>query len=179
MTGVSQIIKSRQRRKNTLGKTLSTWLGKVSIAVLIVLGLLFSILIISSSFFYSSVLKNLPSHEFLPPIFNSAGEQFYRPTKIFDRSGQQLIAVLENPNGRGQKYLPYGDDYQNNLPETLVLATIASMEPNFWNNPGLSGKACKTKTGQLSPRKLQSNFYLMMNPGRETKHSRNGSWQLK
>jgi len=158
MTSVSQIIKSRQRRKNSLGKTLSAWLGKVSFAVLIVLGLILSILIIGVSFFYSSVLNNLPSHESLPSIFNSAGEQLYRPTKIFDRSGQHLIAVLENPNGRGQKYLPYGDGYQNSLPETLVLATIASLEPNFWSNPGLSWDSLQYENRPTISQKITKQF---------------------
>ncbi|MBK5107932.1 MAG: hypothetical protein JJE12_07360, partial [Anaerolineales bacterium] len=69
-----------------------------------------------------------------------------------------MIAVLENPNGRGQKYLPYGDDYQNNLPETLVLATIASMEPNFWNNPGLSWESLQNENRPTISQKITKQF---------------------
>jgi membrane carboxypeptidase/penicillin-binding protein len=138
MSGVSQIIQARQRRNKLQGKSFSRRLAQISIAILIILSLLISVLIITASFRYASLLDDLPSHESLLPIFDELSKEQYSPTRLYDRTGQHLIAILENPNARGQKYLPYGEDEQNNLSQNLILATISSNEPNFWNNPGLS-----------------------------------------
>jgi membrane carboxypeptidase/penicillin-binding protein len=154
MSGVSQIIQSRQRRNKLQGKSLSRRLGQISIAILIIFSLLISVLTIGASFRYVSLLDDLPSHESLLPIFDELSEEQYSPTRLYDRTGQHLIAILENPNARGQKYLAYGEVEQNNLSLNLILATISSNEPNFWNNPGLSWESLQNENRPTIAQKI-------------------------
>ena len=138
MSAVSQIIKSRQRRNHRRGKLVSRRLGQIAILFLMILSLFVSILVIAGSILYANLLEDIPSLESLPLIFESSGKQLHNPTKLYDRSGQHLIAVLENPNARGQTYFSLDEGNQNNIPETLILATIASTDPGYWNNPGVN-----------------------------------------
>lgn len=163
MSGVSQIIQSRQRRNKLEDKSLSRRLGQVSIAILIILSLLFSVLIITGAFRYASLLDDLPSHESLFPIFEEISEETYSPTRLYDRTGQHIIAILENPNARGQEYLAYGDDGQKNLSLNLILASISTIEPNFWNNPGLSWESLQDENQPTIAQKI-IRLFIFNNP---------------
>lgn len=160
MSGVSQIVKSRQRRNKIYGNNLSGRLGQLSIAALIILSLVVSIFIIGISFLYANLMMDLPSHEALVPIFDAQANQQFSPTKLYDRTGQHLVAVLENPNASGRKYLSYDQDEQNKLPETLILATISSIEPNFWNNPGLSWESLQDESRPSIAQRITRQFLI-------------------
>lgn len=138
MSGVSRIIQSRQRRNSNASRSFTRRLSRVSIAFLVLLALSFSTSILYFSFFYSGLLDELPASEIFIPSLTQRENQQYNPTRIYDRTGQHLIAVLENPNTRGQKYHYLDQEESPNLPQALILATISTVEPNYWINPGLS-----------------------------------------
>jgi membrane carboxypeptidase/penicillin-binding protein len=69
-----------------------------------------------------------------------------------------LIAILENPSARGQKYLTYDQDGINPLPENLIKATVSSIEPNFWNNPGLSWASMQNESRPTIAQKITRQF---------------------
>jgi membrane carboxypeptidase/penicillin-binding protein len=138
MSGVSRIIQSRQRRNRNAARSFTRLISGISITFLVLLVLVFSISIIYFSFFYADLLDELPPSEGFLPFLTHRENQQYDPTRIYDRTGQHLIAVLENPSTRGQKYHYLSQEDQPALPQELILATISSVEPNYWNNPGLS-----------------------------------------
>ena len=160
MSVETQIIKSRQRRNQRRSKALSKRLAIIAIAVLIIISLLISTLIIALSFLYANILNDIPSYESIPLIFDSQGNQLHKPTRLYDHSGQHVIAVLENPNARAKQYLSIYKGQQDRIPEALIQATIVSTEPNFWNNPGLSWESLRDVNQPTIAQKLVRLYLL-------------------
>ena len=169
MPGVPQIIQSRHRRKVLHTRSLSRRLGQITIVILIFLSLVISLFTIYISFNYARLLIDLPSHEILPQIFNNIQRQEYSPTKLYDRTGEHVIAILENPSARDQKYLSYDGENKNSIPEELVLATISSTEPNFWINPGISWHSLQDETRPTIAQKITRLFIFNDGSGNENK----------
>lgn len=172
--GEIQIINSRHHRKNINSKSIPNRLAKFSILIVLLLGVLGSFSIISFTFYYTRELQNLPSHEFLPAIFSSHGRKIYEPTEVFDRRGNHLIAVLENPDGRNQEYLYIDESRSKILPESLILATIAAIEPNFWNNPGISWESLQNNNRPTIAQILINQFLI----DEQTKPTRPGIQEI-
>ena len=139
MPAIQQIINSRQRRHKQRDRTLTRRLSQITFFVLVLLCLIIAISTIAGTYFFATMLTDTPSHEALLPYFNDLANGKIKPTTLYDRSHQHKIAVLENPNARGNKYLELeGIGGKDELPESIVLAAISSTEPNFWQNPGIS-----------------------------------------
>lgn len=120
-------------RRNPLGR-----LGLVFstlVSVLLAVGALFLALA------YLDVARDLPSLEALPVLLDPVGGSLLTPTRLYDRSGERVILTLENPAAHEKEYLRYTTETQGEpgtLPEGLALATIATVDPTFWDNPGYS-----------------------------------------
>ena len=97
-----------------------------------------SAVIVSQLDLIRQCFKQPPSLETLPLNLEPEKKQLPDPTRLFDRSGKHLIAVLENSNARGRVYLPLQSDLQTSLPDSLISAAIASTEPDYWTNPVFS-----------------------------------------
>jgi membrane carboxypeptidase/penicillin-binding protein len=138
MSVIPPIVKSRHRRQERYQKSFSQRLSRIAFAILIIFSLVISAVIVSSSILFASVSNNLPSLETLPLNLEPEKKQLPDPTRLFDRSGKHLIAVLENSNARGRVYLPLQSDLQTSLPDSLISAAIASTEPDYWTNPVFS-----------------------------------------
>ena len=88
---------------------------------------------------YIALTRSLPPVEKLPILLNSDDGLLLQPTRLYDRTGQHLLAVLA-PADSERVYVPY-----NQLPQTLTNATIAVAQPGFWSSPGY------VITGWLNP----------------------------
>ncbi len=102
-------------------------------------GLLFSmalgLAIIGLAFGYANLTSDLPSVEALPALLDSSDGLLHEPTRIYDRSGEHLLAVL-SPFNETRAYLPLDPEQEEHLPENLALATLALADPEFYNHPG-------------------------------------------
>jgi membrane peptidoglycan carboxypeptidase len=79
---------------------------------------------------YAGLTRGLPPVEELSILLNPTDGQLLQPTRLYDRTGQYLLAVLA-PADTTRIYALY-----NQLPQTLINATIALVEPDFWSSPG-------------------------------------------
>lgn len=113
-----------------------------------VIGTLISLLVVAGSlagvWAYTNLTRNLPSIEALPSLLEPPDGILLQPTRIYERTHQQVILTLENPAVAGKQYLHVGaDDYpeQDRFSQYLMDATIAAYDPGFWEHPGyiLSG----------------------------------------
>lgn len=94
---------------------------------------------------YASLTADLPSLETIPALLEPPTGSLLQPTRIYDRSGAQLLAVLA-PRDAPRRYLPLAPDGlpsdnsppEGFLPEPLARATIALTDPGFWVHPGYS-----------------------------------------
>ncbi len=81
-------------------------------------------------FMYAGLSRDLPSVEAVPALLDSKNGVLLQPTRLYDRTGDHLLAVL-SPTDASRTFIPY-----NRLPASLVNATIAVSQPNFWASPG-------------------------------------------
>lgn len=136
MASVPQIIRSRRNQRKDHQHSIAARLGYIALALGIITSIFFAITIITITITYSSLTLDLPSPEILPSLFNPTDGKLLQPSRIFDRSGEVVIAVLENKNAAGHRYLPIGEDKSSSLSSTLIQATIASSDPGIWTHPG-------------------------------------------
>ena len=67
----------------------------------------------------------------LEETFGPAGSEGFRPALLFDRNGEILLAEAAHPLAAERRW--QGLDQ---LPATVAWATIAGIDPTFWENPG-------------------------------------------
>jgi membrane carboxypeptidase/penicillin-binding protein len=95
------------------------------------------LLIVTSVLAYASLTSDLPSLETIPALVEPPTGSLLQPTRIYDRTGEYLLAVLA-PQDAPRRYLPLAPDAQEHLPDTLARATVALIDPGFWAHPGYS-----------------------------------------
>lgn len=136
MASVPQIIKSRQRRREKSQHSISSRFGKIALALGIVISVSIALSIIAITVLYSNLTSDLPSPEILPTLFNPTDGKLLQPSRLLDRSGERVIAVLENQNSSDRRYLSTRESNRFSVSPSLIQATIASVDPGFWTHSG-------------------------------------------
>lgn len=104
--------------------------------LLAVLFLLFSVGLGVAAVQYSRLTADLPALDSLPAFFDPAEGSFFQPTRIYDRTGSQLLLSLENP-GIPRRYLKVDAAAADHFSPELLRAAVAVLDPAFWNHPGI------------------------------------------
>ena len=92
-------------------------------------------LIAATAFAYVSLTRDLPSIEILPALLNPPDGLLLQPTRIYDRTGENLLFTFA-PNGSQRRYLPLSETTPQHLPQSLSDAVIAKSDPDFWKHLG-------------------------------------------
>jgi len=100
-----------------------------------ILSLFTAALIIVAAFAYVSLTRDLPSVQILPSLLNPPNGLFLQPTRITDRTGENVIYTFA-PNDSPRRYIPLSDTNPQYLPKSLSDAVIATSDPNFWRHAG-------------------------------------------
>jgi len=79
---------------------------------------------------YAGLTNGLPPVEEMAVLLNAKNGLLLQPTRLYDRTGDHLLAVL-SPTDASRDYIPFSQ-----LPKSLVKATIAVAQPDFWSSPG-------------------------------------------
>ena len=103
----------------------------------IILSLLLGLLIILGAFAYADVTRGLPSTDILPRLLNPPDGLLLQPTRIYDRTGTQLLANFA-PDDSPRRYIPISEQNAQHIPEELVNAVIAAADPQFEKHSGYS-----------------------------------------
>jgi membrane carboxypeptidase/penicillin-binding protein len=105
------------------------------------LGLVFAVLtgglLIGGALAYASVTENLPSLDNLPELLDPVTGSLLQPTRIYDRTGSHLLLTLA-PEAGPRLYLSLSPAAPQPLPDPLVRATLARLDPGFWSHPGFA-----------------------------------------
>lgn len=88
------------------------------------------LLLLAAALTYASLTRNLPPVEALEAQLNPSTGLLLQPTRLYDRTGQHLLTTLA-PNEALRTYIPY-----EQFPQTFVYATLALIQPDFWDSPG-------------------------------------------
>ncbi len=86
---------------------------------------------------YASLTADLPSPQTIPALLEPPSGSLLQPTRIYDRTGTHLLAVLA-PQDAPRRYLPLDPSAPEHLPEHLTRAAVALADPGFWVHPGYS-----------------------------------------
>lgn len=100
-----------------------------------ILSLLIAALIIVASFAYVDLTRDLPSTAILPIFLNPPDGLLLQPTRIYDRTGENLLFTFA-PNDARRRYLPLSVSNPQHLPKSLSDAVIAKTDPYFWEHAG-------------------------------------------
>ncbi len=89
-------------------------------------------------FAYASVTENLPPLEALAAQLDPSNGLLLQPTRLYDRSGQRLLVTLA-PQDSPRTFLRYEE-----FSPFLVQATLALVQPDFWQSPGYTLEGWQT-----------------------------------
>lgn len=103
------------------------------------LGILFSLLlaavIILGAFAYADITRDLPSVEILPRLLNPPTGLLFEPTRMYDRTGLQLLYTF-SPTNTLRRYIPINPQNPQHIPQNLIDSVVAIADPQFWSHSG-------------------------------------------
>ncbi len=134
MPSTPSIIRHRRQRREASQRGFSrVWRALASIALTTASVVIAALVIagIALSQAYTSYVADLPSAETLELAFSSTNNQFFQTTKIYDRTGTQLLYEVIDPRAGDRQWLSI-----DKMPKHFVNATVAVEDKTFFTNPG-------------------------------------------
>lgn len=129
------ILQRRRERRLSHTRSSGQRLTQIGLGCGLVLSILLGLGMIGLAFGYASLTADLPALEALPILLDSPGGLLYQPSRLYDQTGQELLAVL-SPFDETRPYLALDPSLPAHLPEDLVRVTLALADPGFYNHPG-------------------------------------------
>ena len=123
MTSARQIRRSRRSATRQNSGSLLALLA-LALALTAAIGLL-----LSSA--YLAVIRGLPEVGRVEAQFGMRGAERYRPIQVYDSSGEHLLYQYLHPAAQSRQWFDV-----NSLPDAVVNATVAVIEPEFWSSRG-------------------------------------------
>ncbi|MBI5351867.1 MAG: transglycosylase domain-containing protein [Chloroflexi bacterium] len=130
MPSTLPVLRARRERRLTKQRTASNRVRSVLLSVGMVLSLLLALTIILGAFAYADITHDLPSVEILPRLLNPPAGLLLQPTRIYDRTGLQLLFTF-SPTNTPRRYIPINEQNPQHIPQSLVNSIIAVQDPQF------------------------------------------------
>ena len=148
MSTTLTILRNRRKRQNDPDARLQRGSRNTlaGCGFIFIIFLIFAIFAIVLS--YASLVNDLPPAEKLEILLNPRNGTLLQPTRILDRNGENLIYIFA-PEDKARRYIPLGSENPQHLPNSLVQATLALADPNFWAHPGYNFTDSPTLTQKL------------------------------
>lgn len=137
MSSTLPVLRSRRERRLEKQKRNENRARSAILSGGIVLSLILGVLIILGAFTYADVTRSLPSTQILPILLNPPDGLLLQPTRVYDRTGLQLLATFA-PSESPRRYIPISEQNAQHIPEELVDAIIAVADPQFETHSGYS-----------------------------------------
>jgi membrane peptidoglycan carboxypeptidase len=153
------LVNRRKKRQARLSQSLRRRVGRGGFAVSSVAVLVLALVLVSVSAAYANLISDLPSVAQLPVLLEPERGILMQPTRLYDRSGENLLLVLENPN-IPRRYLALDPGYPEHISPYLVQVTIALYDPHFWVHPGFLWEDLLEPQPQTLPERLVDDLLL-------------------
>ena len=124
------IIRQRRHRRSLIRSSAQQRSRRIALGSGFAFSAILVLAVLAAVLAYAGLTSGLPPVEELPILLNPTDGQLLQPTRLYDRTGQHLLAVLALGDGP-RNYAQY-----NEMPQTLINATVALAEPDFWSSPG-------------------------------------------
>ena len=132
------ILRSRRERRLAKQRISSSRTRTALLGVGTVLSLLLAAFIILGAFAYADVTRDLPSVEILPRLLNPPDGLLLEPTRIYDRTGTQVLFTFALEAETSRRYIPVNEKNPQHIPNELVESVVAVADPQFWSHSGYS-----------------------------------------
>lgn len=135
MSQIKPILRSRrERRLSRLRKDEARLRGSL-LTIGMLLSLLTAALILASALVYADLTTDLPSVEELPRLLNPPDGLLLQPTRVYDRSGQHVLATF-GVDDAPRSYAPLDAENGEQIAPLLPEAVVAVADPDFWKHSG-------------------------------------------
>lgn len=131
--------------------------GLQGLAVVFLAGLLLGAVALGIA--YASLTASLPAVDSLPVMLDPQIGTLLQPTRIYDRTGEHLLATLENP-GIERRMLPLSAAFPEALSPALAQAVVLIFEPDFWEQPALTWQSLTDDHAPTIAERLVSSLLL-------------------
>src|SRR5688572_9075425 len=135
MPSTLPILRARRERRLAKQRANQNRTRNGLLSVGMILSLLIAAFILTIAFAYVSLTRDLPSIQLLPRLLNPPDGLLLEPTRIYDRTGQNLLFTF-SPNDSPRRYIALSETNPQFLPESLSDAVIAITDPGFWDHSG-------------------------------------------
>lgn len=125
--------------------------------------LLFVALLLAGSLGYAGLVTDLPSLDQLPILLDPADGPLLQPTRLYDRTGQVVIASLENP-GIPRRYLSLDPNQPDHFSPDLIRAAVGFLDQDYWQSTGVQVSALTNPNPVTIPERLVSDLLLWQEP---------------
>jgi len=130
------ILRSRRERRLAKQRTSSNRARGALIGAGTIFSLALAAVIILGAFAYADVTRELPSVEILPRLLNPPNGLLLEPTRIYDRTGLQLLFTFAPEQNTPRRYIPINEQNPQHIPANLIEAVVAVADPQFWSHAG-------------------------------------------
>src|SRR5688572_13671697 len=135
MRSTLPILRARRERRLVKQRVNQYRTRNMFLSVGMILSLLVAAVILTTAFAYVSLTRDLPSIEILPRLLTPPDGILLQPTRIYDRTGQNLLFMFA-PDDSPRRYIPLSQTNPQFLPKSLSDAVIAGTDPDFWDHSG-------------------------------------------
>ncbi|HAL17051.1 MAG TPA: hypothetical protein DCP32_09970 [Anaerolineaceae bacterium] len=154
------LVQRRRRRRQFArqSRTLHRLTGGLQgLAVVFLASLLLAVVALGTA--YASLTAGLPPVDSLPVMLDPQIGTLLQPTRIYDRTGEHLLATLENP-GIERRMLPLSAAFPEALSPALAQAVVLIYEPDFWEQPALTWQSLTEDHAPTIAERLVSSLLL-------------------
>ncbi len=137
MKDLTPILRARRERRLNRQNQRSSRTRNVLLSVGMVFSILLAVVIISTALSYADITRSLPSVDILPNLLNPPNGLLLQPTRIYDRSGLNLLYTFSTDDSP-RRYIPINEQNPQHVPQELVNAVVAVQDPQFWKHSGYS-----------------------------------------
>lgn len=160
---IHSLVNRRQRRqgksvRGALHRAQRLGLGCLAMVLLVLAGGTLAL-----SQWYASLTHDLPGLAQVSDLLNPKAGLFTQPTRLYDRTGQQVLLTLENP-GIPRRYMKLDPAEQAHVSPELVRTTLALIDPTYWSNPGFDWRNLNDPNPRTIAERLALNLLLTQEP---------------
>ncbi len=135
MPSTLNILRNRRKRHNSPDARLQRGSRSFLAGCGLILSILLALGIFTIVFAYQNLTKDLPALNEIETQLNPRNGSLLQPTRVYDRSGEKLVYIF-SPEDKTRRYIPLGAENPQRIPNSLVDATIALADPDFWTHDG-------------------------------------------
>ncbi len=129
------ILRARRERRLAKQRAASSRTRNFVLSTGMLISVALGALILLIAFAYADITRDLPSVEILPRLFNPPEGLLLEPTRMYDRTGTQLLYTF-SPTDMPRRYIPINPQNPQHIPIDLINSMIAVQDLQFQTHAG-------------------------------------------